>query len=344
MRQTKFVLLTLLMMLCSGLCSPIITAVVAKERGVEERSAEQQRQADAIAAELPHLISGEKSLDSVRFELAWLGRFVILHGDGVGFWNHTWQFRVPKSVVVELLKEVQAAKLTSMKLAYNTPIITPDLGPDPGPFPTSYLRLSIGDLEVGTKQFPTSEPHPELAALAKKLLQTGEDAVAEKHVEATSLQDGLEKIVDGSLAPAALKLHVYRVEKHTSEIPTDEVINSWILRIQGRRATWQPSFKNGFGEEIHVQLSDMQLHELHTTLAAARPDAFQKKLHADFYTDFSVQVMQRKTVVKAGPYKEITPAPNAKSQENFTEVYSMLERIKERIETAHAKREEKSAQ
>jgi hypothetical protein len=160
---------------------------------------------------------------------------------------------------------------------------------------TDFLRMR-GKVTVNGKtvvQLMDGEQSEELATLASEILGRAETA-ARSGVTASSLQDGLQKIVSGAIPPEALRVSVQQRGD-----------TGFLLQIQGGEALAR-SFtkKSGHGPQRRLTLSAKELRSIAALLRDVPPIA-----SASVYTELRIDLLGHSQDLQARP--EMAIAANA---------------------------------
>ena len=176
---------------------------------------------------------------------------------------------------------------------------------------TCRIHLDIEGLQKTSVQQAGGEQSTALAGLATLLLDEVENH-KESAVTPDSLQDALEKLASGRLAPQMLKLRFV-------SLPADDAdTEGAILRIQGGKVSRQAySPGRAIGERGWRTLDHRQYSELLETLRETRLEDLPNNLYSQDRVDFEIQVLGHKKVVIARPFAALEADSRDAGQPRF---------------------------
>lgn len=252
-----------------------------------------------------------------------------LFGSGVGIWNNERQFAVSRERLLDILATLSRAGFGAMRDSFGGK-------DDPAPpSPRGWglemicrVRVAVDGVVKQSYQLSEGRQSAELKALAEQILAVGSE-LGPSGVAAASLEDGLDKIARGDLAPEALTLQLQR----QSEDPRSP--EGWILRIEdGQAQVAYSSPETGWTEPRRVHLTREEAAGLSRQLAAAHPEDLPINLYSSWYQDLEIRVLNRKTSLQARRFANVTPETHGEKQKRFEQLVAALEELKERVAPA----------
>lgn len=266
-------------------------------------------------------IEGELPLEKVRLGVTdrtnegW--RSMVVYGDGVGIWNGARQFRVKPKVVKKMVEMLESAHFCTMEGGQ-------------GEEEDNALRMirgisvSIGELTKEVNQMERQTASPGFDALAARLLDTCRRK-GETGVSAASLEDGLRKLREGTLAPQVLSVS-------TNSPGRGDAAAGWLLRVHGRDVVAQAHREGkGYGETHRGRLSDAEFLILAKELSAADLPAMPLNLYAAGYTDLSVSVLNQRRTLQARAFAGMSPTADEPAQARFERLRGALHALYLRV-------------
>jgi hypothetical protein len=243
---------------------------------------------------------------------------VRLLGTGVGFWNNERQFAVSRERLLDLLGELHRAKFGSMRETYGE-----EEEEDWGLQMVCRVSLALDGAKKQSFQLSEGERSARLRKLAEKILAAGAE-LGPSGVAADSLEDGLDKIARGELAPEALTLQLHR----QPEDPKSSEVG-WILRIEDGSAQISLSTaQTAWTEPRRVRLPQEKATDLVRRLAAVRPGELPVNLYSSWYEDLEIRVLNRKATLQARRFASLTPETHGEKQKRFEQLIAALEELK----------------
>ena len=247
---------------------------------------------------------------------------VKLFGTGVGIWNGERQFAVPRERLLGALEALRKAGFGSMRESHGG-------RDDPGEMGLELIcrvRAALDGAEKQSYQLSKGRQSAELRELAERILAMGED-LGPSGVAASSLEEGLDKIARGELAPEALTL---QLQRQADDPRSTE--GGWILRIEDGKA--QLSFtspETGWTEPRRTRLSPEDAAGLARDLLAARPEDLPANLYSSWYQDLEIRVLNHKRTLQARRFAGVTPETHGEKQERFDRLVAALEDLEKRL-------------
>lgn len=224
-----------------------------------------------------------------------------VYGSGAGVWNDERAFRIGRAGVAEIERAVGRAGFAKMPNRF-------------GEEESDFLRMR-GKVTVNGKtvvQIMEGDQSEELATLAAEILTRAETA-ARNGITATSLQDGLQKIIGGEIPPEALRI--------TMQQRGDA---GFLLDIRGGEALARSfSTKSGFGLQRRLLLTAGELRGIAAVLRELPQIA-----PAPVYTELRVEILVQSKELQARP--EMAIAPNEKFDRIVEELRAIAVRVLEK--------------
>jgi hypothetical protein len=282
--------------------------------------------ADWVSPALGQAIRGKAPLGDVRIDLVWKSQPHQIYGDGVGIWNHTVQYPVTRSEIMELLKAISREHFGSLPDTFGE--ADDDEAEKKGHIERSAvegrLSVSIGPRTKAVTQFWNGEQSKAFEKLALQILKVSE-AGSKTGVHVASVQEGLQMIAAGKLAPQALEIVVQRKVDRPA---TGGDREGWTLFLTGRRANVATLPKGGPPENSRMwYLPAKDFEKLVASLAADQPAALPQSLWAPQYTDFRIRILNNNRYVNARPFAGMTPTTNGPEQEKFNRIYEQFHAV-----------------
>ena len=282
---------------------------------------------DPLDAALEKRASGKGSLDDVEIEASWqlteANRSVHIWGSGVGIWENSVQFRLSREQVLEVIQMLLEAKVGAI----------PDPGSKKAPAPKAPLQLRgeltvvVGDEKFHRQQLSRGDQSEALRQVTTRILEFSEKA-AKGGIRATSLQDGLAKVGDGTLVPQAFSAFVRR--QTTASQPEGD---SYLLRIKGRHVSDRMMPRGEVPPPPkELTISDEDVRKLARAIGETDPASFARTTYAPTYTDVTVEVLDYERNTPARPYLDVTAETHGEKQKAFDRMYALLRELHERVQ------------
>lgn len=263
---------------------------------------------------------------------------VELFGNGHGVWEGRRQFEVGPETVEHAVELLETAGFTGFEPLYGEleeegwsereVAEPPHRGSAKPPVVVCRIALRIAGLDKQVVQVDRGERFEPLARLAGDLLDLA-SAAAVVGIEATGLDDGLERIGRGELvAETWSALLQILPEGNPGAAPT---VGSW-LEIDGLDATARPVGPQGeLGPPRRARLDRDEVAALAAALALEHPDTMPANLWAERYTSVSLRVLDRSRSLLARQFARMTPSSAGDAQVRFERVVERLTALHERI-------------
>jgi hypothetical protein len=247
---------------------------------------------------------------------------VKLFGTGVGIWNGERQFAVSRERLLGALEALRRAGFGSMRESHGG-------RDDPGKMGLELIcrvRVALDGVEKQSYQLSKGRQSTELRELAERILAMGAD-LGPSGVAASSLEDGLDKVARGELAPEALTLQLQRQAEDPRSTET-----GWILRVEDGKARLSfSSPETGWTDPQWARLSREELAGLARDLLAARPEDLPVNLYSSWYQDLEIRVLSHRRTLQARRFAGLTPETHGEKQERFDRLVTVLEDLEKRL-------------
>lgn len=231
----------------------------------------------------------------------------------VAVWDNESQLLLTDTQRGKLLDKLLGAQFSGFDARYGE---TPKTEKQEAPLRVSCrVLVAIDDLEKSSVQVMDGEQSEQLLGLARRLLDLVEP-LASSGVRADSVEDGLEKLANGMLAPEVLEMRMVTLPDAGTGAPGS------ILRIDGGRISRQ-AYTPGetVGEVTSRDLSSTDLRLALDALQDANFPELPLNLSTDSFTEIEIGILgQRKTVVARSTFR---PAA-ADQQDAFARMLAIL--------------------
>ncbi len=226
---------------------------------------------------------------------------------GVTIWNGRSQVTVPVSARTALLNTLLEQGFPEFAAIYGGQK-SPGKG---GARITCRIGLEIEAWQKSSEQRSGGEQSAQMTGLAAALLDQVEP-FAEKGVAPVSLQDGLDKLAGGQLAPQSLRLRFV-------DLPTRSYVQPGsVLRLRGgkvSRQTYSPG--RAVGQQNWEPLQQEQFQALIAALQAAQFESLPGNLWSEDQLELEVQVLAFKKTILARPFTRLDRAALEPEQQRF---------------------------
>jgi hypothetical protein len=299
-----------------------LSSLSAQEKPREDEDAKTPSE-DALTRALQRRLAGKQSLDDVMIDVRW--RFenefasARLFGDGVGAWNRSVGFRVPRAQAKALIAKFAAARFGSL----------PDsAGDEESRSLTGRIIVSAGAVRKSIEQMADGPQSPVLSGLAESLMRLSKKAAADGGVRVSSFEDGFAAQSSGKLGPGALELRFFR-RPQPGGSPSP---GAWELRING--AYFYVRNLGGAGSPDstwQLHLSSADFNALVGELSKIQIGTLPVNLYAPIYTDLEISLLNQRKNIQARQFAGMTPQTHGERQEAFDRFEKLLETLRERV-------------
>lgn len=274
----------------------------------------EKRPPDAISEGLEKRIHGNGSLDDVVVDVVWeKGRGQLtackVFGTGVGLWDRRIQFRLTKQEVLSVLEAVEKARFGTLDDSL------PDEGDSEG-----RIRVFVGPVSRTVWQMGEHEPGAqELEELALTVLRVCKKPM-ESGITMSDMQDGLQKLEKGTLAPEALEVVFKRKTDHPGPGVEPE---DWLVLINGTKVIDRVNTKEKSApqRELALTLTEKEFRELTALLLAGHIAKMPESLYATQYTNLRVVVLSQTRNIQARQFAGMSPNKHGEKQAVFERIF-----------------------
>jgi len=232
-----------------------------------------------------------------------------LFAGGITIWNRRSQVMLPTATRSTLLKTLIDQDFSKFKTRYG--------GRERPAREAAAARIScrvwirVEGLQKSSVQQAGGEQSTQLTKLAADLLDQVEQ-FAQNGVTPADLQDALDKLSDGQLAPQVLRLRFVDLPDKGSNK------SGSILRLHGGKVSRQ-AYSPGhvIEEQVWVPLKQPQYRTLVTALQTAQPASLPGNLWSEDQLEFEIQVLGHKKVVLARPFTRLDSTEQGPAQQRF---------------------------
>lgn len=291
----------------------------------------------AFAAALDRAVAGEWGylrIDAGCRDEALGWHSTVLYGSGVGIVDEARQFSVDRERLRALLARFREVGFASLPATLGgvkkvdpeevptTAIQEPDGGGAKVLQAICSLGLRIDGEARRVQQLDRGERHAPMLALCEEILVLGAARGADG-VGATSLDEGLRKLVAGELAAEALALTVNH---------RDAAGDGWLLTVDGGHAFVHPvTAGGGHGARRALGLDAAALGALATALLDARFGELPGNLYAEGYLDYRVELLGHEHAVLAQPFVGMTAETHGAAQRRLESAAAAAASLAERV-------------
>jgi hypothetical protein len=321
--RTVTALLVLSLAACTARPAPSTPARAGERLEEESRTPAGEAFERALDAALKRGAWSDLWIDSDCQDKTNLPRSIRLYGNGVGIWNHQRQFAVPRERLLGLLSELDRARFSRMRETFEA-----DEGEGEEEEMETSCRVQAGldGTEKQALQISEEEEESALKALADRVLAVGEE-LGPSGMAVGSLQEGLEKVARGELAPEALTVQLLRQPENLRSGET-----GWMLRVEGGEARLSLiSPDTGWSQPRRVRLSAAEVADLARSVAAARPEELPVNLYSRWYQSLEIGVLNRTKSIQARQFARMTAETHGEKQERFDRFVAVLEALEARV-------------
>jgi hypothetical protein len=327
-----------------AVCLVALLSLTGVARVEDEREA--KKESDRFEKELSRRIQGKAALEDVRIDVRWpivdhVASF-RLYGRGILICDGKAQSTVSKDAVRSTLKTLRDGRFADMEDHYGSlgedeeaeeererqrqrhePV---EQKPNEGPALKGFVDVRLGALVKTSQQFAVGDQSAELEALVRKLLPVCRGGA--NGISASSLDDGVQKVASGALAPETFALILNR----RSESKAGDDRESFILEMQGRRVTdrLMPPGQTPPAPRS-LDLPEADYTALVRVLADQHVGEIPINVYADRYTELRVTVLDRERSIVARKFLNMTPQTHGEKQQAFDRAYAALQLLHARV-------------
>jgi hypothetical protein len=135
-----------------------------------------------------------------------------------------------------------------------------------------------------------------------------------------NMQDGLQKLAAGTLAPEALEVVFKRTTDHPAAVKEEE---NWLVQINGRKVLDRVNAKDKANprHERSLTLSEKDYHALVAMLEAGSVWKMRESLYATQYSNLRVVVLNKTRNIQARQFAEMSPTKYGEEQTTFEHIF-----------------------
>jgi hypothetical protein len=184
------------------------------------------------------------------------------------------------------------------------------------------IAVTVGDLKHVVSVVGEEKPDAELDELARAVLAAGEKA-KKNGVTIKSLNEGLEKLASGALAPQTLEVVAQRSADAASGRPAE----NWLLIVSGRRVRDREGPRGKVVKDERVlRLTDAEFRELVSIIQKSDPSRIPRNIYAPEYSRLRIQVLNQPVTVEAREFAGMSPSEQGEGRENFDRIWKWCEK------------------
>ena len=175
-------------------------------------------------------------------------------------------------------------------------------------------------------QMAGTTPSESFLKLAERLLEISRGPAAEG-ASARHLDDGLEKIARGELAPETLRL-----TSHHKPSQQQKTASGWTLELRGTVASTRPyTRQTGYGNPIRLQLPIEDVKVLAGELAEQHPRSLPHQLASESLTTIAFELLEHKRRFETTRTSGNGATVDAQHKQRIERVTNILQRLHRRI-------------
>ena len=228
---------------------------------------------------------------------------------GVTIWNGRSQLSLPPATRSAMLRTILEQKFPDMKPSYGGRARPKKEAA--APRISCGIFIKIDDLQKTSVQKAGGEQSAQLTGLAAALIDQVEP-FAENGITANDLNDALDKLLEGELAPETLTLRFMNLPAR------DYISQGFIVRIRGGRLSRQAYTPgSAIGEPSWHALGENKFMELVTALRKADPGSLPGNLWSENRLELEIHVLAHKKILLAGPFSRLEPESQEPEQQRF---------------------------
>ncbi|MGB5487467.1 MAG: hypothetical protein WBN06_08760 [Lysobacterales bacterium] len=242
---------------------------------------------------------------------------------GATIWKRRSQIMLPPSARSNLLETLADRNFTGFESRYGGRE-QPAKSAAPARV-TCRIRIEIQNLEKSSVQMTGGEQSAQLLNLAAELLDHAEQYI-ESAVTPVDLQDALDKLGNGQLAPQVLSLRFMELPRRDSSNP------GFILRLGGGRLSYQAYSPGQPPAALAVKpLEQDQFVRLIAAMRTEQLASLPTNLWSESQMELEVQVLAHKKVVLARRFSRLESAKQDPAQQHFEKFIFELRELAQAI-------------
>jgi len=246
-------------------------------------------------------------------------RSIELFPGGVTIWNRHSQIMLPPVARTTLLMRLVEAGFAGFEERYGG-VEQPAKSSAPARI-TCSIQVEIQNLEKTTLQMAGGKQSAPLLDLAAKLLD-GVEQYVDSAVTPVDLQDGLDKLGNGLLAPQVLRLRFMELPARDSDNP------GFILRISGAKVSYQ-AYSPG-QSQVAPTLKTLERGQFTRLISALQKEqlaSLPTNLWSENQVELEVQVLAHKKVVLARQFSRLASTGQVPAQQRFDALLGVLKEL-----------------
>lgn len=241
----------------------------------------------------------------------------VLFGSGTGIFDDNRTFEIERPRLLALLARFQEIGFAAMPATIggsgkSAPAAEPATETQGAATPLQavcVLGLRLDDRVHRVQQLDRGERSAELVALTEEILELGAESTGGTSVD--SLEDGLDRLARGELAPEALRLTVNH---------RDAAGDGWLLTVDGGFAWAQPlAAGDGYGAQHTRALGPFVVGRIATALQEADFGSLPGNLYDDGYVHVRVDLLGHEHEVLAQRFAGMSESTHPEAQKRFAE-------------------------
>ena len=244
---------------------------------------------------------------------------LTIYGRGIGIWNGERQFALKSKQVREAIDLVIDAKFTGMpeRFAFEDE-------KDERQAPIKLVRVvtvSTGDISKTVLQDDRGPLSKTFESLVEKLVALCREP-AEVGLSASSLEDGLEKVAKGRLAPETLVINANAPQIRSFESQAGQ---GWLLNLQHAILSFRSYvLADGVKEIGERTLPPREVEKLAAELLEAGAPEMPPNVNTSGYTQLSIRVLDQQVRTMARTYATEPDAEAKDAAKSFAGIRSIL--------------------
>jgi len=244
---------------------------------------------------------------------------LTIYGRGIGIWNGERQFALKSKQVREAIDLLIDAKFTGMpeRFAFEDE-------KDERQAPIKLVRVvtvSTGDISKTVLQDDRGPLSKTFESLVKNLVALCREPAAEG-ISASSLEDGLEKVAKGRLAPETLVINANAPQIRSFESQAGQ---GWLLTLQHAILSLRSQILDEGVREIgERRLPPGEVEKLAAELLAAGAPDLPPNVNTSGYTQLSIRVLDQQVRTMARTYATEPDAEAKEAAKSFAGIRSIL--------------------
>ncbi|MGZ8851475.1 MAG: hypothetical protein ACXW3E_14265 [Thermoanaerobaculia bacterium] len=279
------------------------------------------------------------------------GQQVVIYGNGNAVWNNRVQFQLDEAKVRQILALYDAAHFDALSSSVDGKVLRRRASIRAGNYAHEAFETleeedeRMREIQERRERKPGTEREAEERAEEQRRREQGKiesgpvlttlvdsifDIVApvsqQGGVSAESVEDGLQKIAAGTLAPETLSLTVMV----KPEVGRGDDTGGFMLRIEDGSvvtSTYQGQ-QAGFGSPATRRLSSTRLREIASKLASFDPEGLPINLYSPRYEEVTIAVMNRRKNILARQFAGLDATKHGEAQTRYDSMRSWLESIR----------------